>query len=578
MADFLSPTIKVTRVRKGPLAIVASAAVSIGAFLGIAQKGPVATPTLIQNPTDFQQVFGEDRSDSYLYEEVRLFFQNGGGACYVSRAAHYTTVSNPTSYDMVAASRTLVDGAAVNAITVSASSPGVWGNSFKVTTLKRSVLLTTIAVAISAGAFTQATLTDASRVRVGDMITLADGVNSNTVTVTSKVGNVIYFASVVAGVGGIGTSGSSATSLVFDLTAIDNNGLIARKWTDLRMSALSDFYVVDVVNSTYRTPFTIADLASATADNRPANVTASALASGSDGGTVADADYVGDSAAKNGLYAFDAKSDFGMLSVPGITSATVARGLSDYAESRKLFMAYSDVPSGTSPSGAVTYVNTTINRFSAYAAIIYPWLKIVDVDGVVTTVPSVGAWQGITARTDRTRGVGKAPAGIIDGQILGISGVETEVQEPDYDVLYPAKINAIQVFPGQGTAVMGNITLDPTGEFGELNVARLFLYVERSCRDSLRWVNFEPNNATTRARVTRNVSSFLRGLWEKGQLDGEKPSEAFIVQCDTLNNDAITRSQRKLVVRISIAPVHAAEFIDITVELDTRALDAALAA
>jgi phage tail sheath protein FI len=230
-------------------------------------------------------------------------------------------------------------------------------------------------------------------------------------------------------------------------------------------------------------------------------------------------------------------------------------------------------------AGAVTYASTTVNNFSSYATYIYPWVKITSpIDGSKVSAPACGFWMGIIARTDATRGIWTAPAGIVDGAVRGIVGVETGVTDVDYDLLYPAKINAIQVFEGEGTAVMGNITLDVTGEFGELNVRRLFLYVEQSLKIGLRWVNFEPNNETTRARVTRNVRSFLIGIWKAEGLDGIKADDAFFVQCDEENNDPVTRQQRKLKCRVGLAPVHAAEFVDVTVEQDTRAIDAAIAA
>lgn len=585
MSDFLSPSVKVREVRKGSVVLQGVPSVSTGAFQGVTQKGPVATPQKVSSFPDAQAVYGTYLSTSHLMRSVQAFFDNGGQYCYISRAAHYTTISDPTTYDMVAAQVQLQDGAPANSILVKASSPGTWGNGYKVSVTRTSQFITTIATTIPAGATTQATLTSVSRIAIGDLL-LITGANAVAITVTvtsiDATNNKITFASVTTGAGGA-TAGatSSVASLTFTMQALNASGLIDQQWSNLRMSPASANYFVTIVNGAFRTPFVLTDSGSSTADSRPATQAGTALASGTDGSTVVAADYIGNSAG-TGVYAWNQVSDLGMLSIPGITDATVNAALIDYAEFRQLFLAICDVPQGSAPAAAVTYVQTTVNHYSSYAAYLYPWVKIVSpLDGTKVSAPPCGFWQGIIARTDRTRGPWKAPAGIEDGQVRGIVGVDYNVQQPDYDLLYPAKINAIQTFVGAGTAVMGNTTLDISGEFIEVGVRRLFLYVERSLAVGLRWVNFEPNSVVTRARVQRNVRGFLKTIWDKGGLavatPGAKFDDAHFVICDETNNDAVVQAARKLNCRVGLAPVHAAEFVDVSVEQDTRALEAAIA-
>lgn len=582
MADFLSPGLKSTQVRKGPAVIKATSATSVGGFMAPAQMGPIATPTKLTGPGDFKAIFGDSISGSYGAEETAGFFKNGGQQCYFTRIAHYTTISSPTGFDAAAALLQLQDAGSVNTIMVKFSSPCANGNNYKITTLRTDTLLTSIAVALVAGAITYVDLTNASRVRVGDQLTLTDGVHTMVIVVTSINGNRVFCTATVP-VGGVSNVSSTVTLNTLRIQVIGPDGSIAKQWDNLRMSPLSTFaYFQSVINSTYRTPITVTDNASVTADPRPANIVAVPLASGVDANAIVDADIVGNQAAKTGIYAMDQKSDYGMLSIPGYTSAASERAQIDYSESRKIAMAVLDVPQGSSPSGAVTHVGTTVNDYSSFALFYYPWVHIVStLDGTTISTPSCGFIQGMIARTDANRGVWKAPAGIVDGQIAGIVGTDYDVQQPDYDLLYPAKINAIQTIPNQGICAMGNITLDPTGEFGELNVQRLFIYVGVSLNIGLRWVNFEPNNSETRARVVRTVRAFLRQIWKAGGLgggDSSKMDDAFFIQCDGNNNDAVVRAARKLKVRIGLAAVHAAEFIDQTLEQDTRAIDAALAA
>jgi hypothetical protein len=77
------------------------------------------------------------------------------------------------------------------------------------------------------------------------------------------------------------------------------------------------------------------------------------------------------------------------------------------------------------------------------------------------------------------------------------------------------------------------------------------------------------------------VDSFNYGLWQKEMLVGSKLSDAAFVVCNggevsgEVNNGPAEQAARKLKVRIGLAAVHAAEFIPVTIEQDTRAADAA---
>src|SRR5690606_37736810 len=125
-----------------------------------------------------------------------------------------------------------------------------------------------------------------------------------------------------------------------------------------------------------------------------------ATTAGTDGSALVDADYVGSAAGKSGLYAFDENDDFLMLSVPGITTVTVQKGLESYAEQRQDIFVIQEVPQGLAPSAAVTHVQVTANLASSYEAIYYPWVKAVDIrDGMLVSLPPSGYVQGVYART-----------------------------------------------------------------------------------------------------------------------------------------------------------------------------------
>lgn len=67
-------------------------------FVGVAERGPIGTPTDILDLEQFNAVFGGHRANATLRSAVEAHFQEGGGACVVSRTCHYSDLSVPTSY------------------------------------------------------------------------------------------------------------------------------------------------------------------------------------------------------------------------------------------------------------------------------------------------------------------------------------------------------------------------------------------------------------------------------------------------------------------------------------------------
>jgi phage tail sheath protein FI len=84
MPNYLSPGVYVEEVEAGsrPIEGVGTA---VAAFVGLASQGPVNTPTLVTNWSQFAQTFGEFMPGSYLAHAVYAYFLNGGGTAYVVR-------------------------------------------------------------------------------------------------------------------------------------------------------------------------------------------------------------------------------------------------------------------------------------------------------------------------------------------------------------------------------------------------------------------------------------------------------------------------------------------------------------
>jgi Bacteriophage tail sheath protein len=205
-----------------------------------------------------------------------------------------------------------------------------------------------------------------------------------------------------------------------------------------------------------------------------------------------------------------------------------------------------------------------------YAAVYYPWLRVLDpVTSDTYLVPPGGHVAGVYAGTDIDRGVHKAPAnvtvrGIVETDLPGNRGpLAVAVTRQQQDVLNPRGVNVIRDFRAdrRGIRVWGARTLSADAQWRYVNVRRLFLFVEESIDEGTQWVVFEPNDDTTWARVRRSITNFLTSVWRSGALMGTTAEEAFFVKVDrtTMTQDDIDNG--RLICFVGMAPVKPAEFV-----------------
>lgn len=120
MSTYLSPGVYIEEVPSGPQPI-AAAPTSVMAVLGTTRKGPVLEPTRVTSWADFVRTFGAPTSRGWTGESVFGFFENGGPAAWVVRV-------DPST----AATWVVRDAAGAESFTVTALSPGAWGNALAI--------------------------------------------------------------------------------------------------------------------------------------------------------------------------------------------------------------------------------------------------------------------------------------------------------------------------------------------------------------------------------------------------------------------------------------------------------------
>ena len=205
------------------------------------------------------------------------------------------------------------------------------------------------------------------------------------------------------------------------------------------------------------------------------------------------------------------------------------------------------------------------------AALYFPRVKEADPlrDGRVDTFAPCGIVAGVMARTDATRGVWKAPAGL-DAALNGVQGLQVNLTDDENGILNPLGINCLRFFPVSGRVVWGARTLrgadQLADEYKYVPVRRLALYIEESLYRGTQWVVFEPNDEPLWAQIRLNVGAFMNNLFRQGAFQGKTPQEAYFVKCDketTTQNDI---NLGIVNIHVGFAPLKPAEFVIIRIQ------------
>ncbi|MGV8136593.1 MAG: phage tail sheath C-terminal domain-containing protein [Mangrovibacterium sp.] len=187
--------------------------------------------------------------------------------------------------------------------------------------------------------------------------------------------------------------------------------------------------------------------------------------------------------------------------------------------------------------------------------------KITD---LMRLIPASGAIAGIYAATDRTRGVWKAPANVSINSVVGPAVKIDSREQEEMNVHTSGKsVNAIRAFTGRGVLVWGSRTLAGNdNEWKYVPVRRFFNMVEESVKKAGEPFIFEPNDKNTWVKVKAMIENYLILLWRAGALQGAKPEEAFFVAAglgETMT--ALDLLEGRMIVEIGLAAVRPSEFI-----------------
>ena len=171
-------------------------------------------------------------------------------------------------------------------------------------------------------------------------------------------------------------------------------------------------------------------------------------------------------------------------------------------------------------------------------------------------VPLNGDIAGLTARTDYIADPWFSPAGYNRGIIKNVVKLAYSPSKTDRDELYKRGVNPVVTFPGQGTILFGDKTLQARpSAFDRINVRRLFIILEKAIATASKFQLFEFNDPFTRAQFRNLVEPFLRDV------QGRRGITDFRVICDETNNTDEIVDRNEFVADIFIKPARSINFI-----------------
>ncbi|HEU4888307.1 MAG TPA: phage tail sheath subtilisin-like domain-containing protein [Thermoanaerobaculia bacterium] len=511
---------------------ITGVATSIAAFVGRTRKGAAQTPRTITSWADFERVFGGLSRDYPLSYAVRDFYENGGTTAIILRLFKAKDNATPG-----------VAKFPIGNLQLKALSEGKWGDK--------------IGVKIDKVGITEA-VADA----VDPSLAAADFFNLTVINGGPSGPKEVYLGVTLRPNGG---------SRRLDRVLAQNSNLIA---------------VDGAVPDEAAPPDTPANEDPTNAANYPPTAnpaTAKNFTGGDEGVDLDSASFdLQNAVPKTGLEALEHVDLFNLLCIPPpklgddqeTDKAIYQKALSYCARRRAMLIVdppktWTDI-SKITPNTAISGDLGLQGPDARNAAVYFPRVKVNDpLIGQTASFVPCGMVAGVMARTDVTRGVWKAPAGV-DAALNGAQGLTVTLTDLENGLLNPVGINCLRTFPIIGTVIWGARTArgaDLLGdEYKYVPVRRLALFLEESLFRGTQWVVFEPNDEPLWAQIRLNVGSFMHSLFRQGAFQGASPRDAYFVMCDKTTTTQQDINTGIVNVIVGFAPLKPAEFVVLKIQ------------
>ncbi|NEO43237.1 MAG: phage tail sheath family protein [Moorea sp. SIO4A3] len=497
---------------------ITGVATSITAFIGRALRGPTDEPILINNYGEYERIFGGLWNESTMSFAVRDFYNNGGSQAVIVRLHNTGTEA------------TLKAGKEdANPLELKAANVGTWGNKLRArvdTTFPKSIT--------DQGTHTAEQLFN---------LYIRDGETEEVETflkVSAKYGHPRQVDKVLENQSNLVRYSGRITADI-PIPTQNNDPLEGDLWSDANSNK------VEIANQ------------------------------GQDGNPIEQEQFTGANkeANKEGLYALENTDLFNLLCIPPYKDDDIDSTLIDaalgYCQKRRAMMII-DSPSGwDSKKKAKEGIDKGtadggVGSPSTNGAVFFPRLMMPNPlkENQIEQFAACGAIAGVFARTDASRGVWKAPAGL-EAVLKGVTGLSVPLTDPENGELNPKGINCLRVMPPAGRIVWGSRTRVGddmlASEWKYIPVRRLALYLEETLYRNTQWAVFEPNDEPLWSQLRLNIGAFMQNLFKQGAFQGSSPKDAYFVKCDKETTTQYDIDRGIVNIMIGFAPLKPAEFV-----------------
>jgi phage tail sheath protein FI len=528
---------------------------STTAFIGRTLCGPIDEPTVVNNFGDFDRIFGGLWLKSSLSYAVKDFFLNDGIKAIIVR------VFNRQADDDEGKAQIKVGD-----LELEAKDPGVWGNNLKV----RVTYLATDEEVDDANSNDGKIARDVARrfVPAGSAEDLV-----------KDFAKALFTLEIIE----IAEDGTETLETIRDVT-IDQGPRQIRQVLEKESELVRVVGKLNDPPPDVERPPAHPDISDKkqfkSVWEDPAAHTAAAPNSGNDGKAPDDELILGDQAKKEGMYALEKADIFNLLCLPPYDGNDVNDmadvGGSVWGEAaaycqKKRAMLLVDPPKAWQKDEATKGVPLPGLGAHTNAALYFPYIRKPNLkrDNQVEAFAPCGAVAGVIARTDRTRGVWKAPAGI-EATLTTVQDLAVNMTDAENGELNPLAINCLRKIAPVGNVVWGARTTAGNDRLANqwkyLPVRRTALYIEESLVRNVQWAVFEPNDEPLWAQLRLNIGVFMHGLFRQGAFQGQTPRDAYLVQCDSKTTPQADIDRGIVNIIVGFAPLKPAEFVIIYIK------------
>lgn len=214
---------------------------------------------------------------------------------------------------------------------------------------------------------------------------------------------------------------------------------------------------------------------------------------------------------------------------------------------------------GNEVTDLITYVNTTLNRSTSYGALYGNWKYQYDrYNDKFRWIPMSGDIAGIYARNDLQREVWFAPAGLNRGQVKNVQKFGFNPDKASRDLMHKNNVNIVTAFPGDGPVVFSQKTLlRKPSSFGDVDVRRLFMYMEKAISTAAKYFLFEKNTPFTRRQMFNMIDPFLRDIV------GREGIQDYRCVVDSSNNGSEVIDRNEMIVDIYVKPTRSIYYLQL---------------